>query len=102
MSEEVDDKSIAEVDNISVGKYISTGYDIVKYFRSSDCERFMNFVVEEAIKYFKENGYSPIVENGKKDFVSYGIDYFFLVKCLAKFIEFNVKEGEDLKELVRL
>lgn len=86
-----------EVNNsVMVDDYYAEPFDIVKYINTDNADEFMSFLIDEAIDFYVENEYSPIIEQQKFD--GFVIDYYFIADCLSKFIENVVlKSVEDEK-----
>jgi len=87
MSEVIDEKSVED--------YYAGAYDIVGFMKNN-CDDFIEFTVQEAESFFNAENYSPIVEQSKRK--SYMIDYFFLVACLADYVQLYVKKIEGASE----
>ncbi len=91
-----------ETDERNITDYYMSAFDIAGILRSN-CDDFIEYVVQQAENFFVKENYSPIVEQNKRK--SYMIDYFFLVKCLADYgkvyIEKNYDADENVSEILR-
>jgi len=89
-----------EVNNsVMVDDFYAEPFDIVKYINTDSANEFMNFLVDEAIDFYMENEYSPIIEQQKFD--GFVIDYYFIADCLSKFIENVVMKSVDDEKFVK-
>jgi len=82
-----------------INKIYTEPIDIFKFFQFGHKEKLFDLIITEAERFYDKHGMSPIVQQEKFD--GYMIDYFFLVRCLVKFMENNIR-GDSLREKLKI
>ena len=95
---------MSDVENVNVDEYMvddfyGEPYDIVKFISPTNVDEFMTFLVDEAVDFFEDNQYSPIIEQQKEN--RFVIDYYFIVDSFSKYIEKQVMEMTGDEEIVK-
>lgn len=73
--------------------------DLIKYINTNNADEFMSFLIDEAIDFYVNNEFSPIIEQQKVD--GFVIDYYFLADCLSKFIENKIMQVADDEKVAK-
>jgi hypothetical protein len=94
MSDEVNVKE----NEYMIDDFYAEPFDVVKYVNTDSVDEFMELIVDEAISYYEDNDYSPIIEQKDDRFV---IDYYFAIDCLSKFIENQVMKIVNDEKFVK-
>jgi len=96
-----DEKNVVE-SNVMVDDYYAEPFDVVKYLNTDSCDEFMSLLIDEAIDFYVDRQFSPIIEKEKNEKGNGAVvEYNFLINTMSRLIEKKVMKMTNDEKIVK-